>query len=72
MLLSQNITIAKEYHISRVEMGKKVGLIWTGLKVGGRVFYLNWKISITELVYSAVMSYQQQRGSKKSEGIKDY
>ena len=50
MLLSQNITIAKEYHISRVEMGKKVGLIWTGLKVGGRVFYLNWKISITELV----------------------
>ena len=72
MLLSQNITIAKEYHISRVEMGKKVGLIWIGLKVGGREFYLNWKISITELVYSAVMSYQQQRGSKKSEGIKDY
>lgn len=41
MLLSQNMTIEKEYHVSGVEMGKKLRLIWIGLKVGEREFYLN-------------------------------
>lgn len=42
MVGSQNTTLEKQYHMGRMEMGKKVGLIWIGgLRVWGGRFYVS-------------------------------